>query len=321
MLKSGVIGVGHMGHHHARILSELPNSELVGICDIDESRGKEIAKKCNCSFFKDRIELLKLTDVVVIATSTSTHRDIALDALKQGNHILVEKPISLDLKEAEEIISTAFEKNLLLKVGYVERFNPAILAARGIVESPLFIEAHRLSPFYGRGTDVSVVLDLMVHDLDIILQCIKSPIEHISACGIPVLTDNIDIANARLEFKNGAIANLTASRISLGKLRKIRFWQKYSYISVDSLNKKVIVYHRMINNGMPEITEEEVEVPTEEPLRLEIQSFIDTCLENKKIEVNSEETRAAFTLAHQILDRIESRGDRVNINLPPKENP
>jgi len=321
MLKSGVIGVGHMGHHHARILSELPDSELVGICDIDESRGKEIAKKYNCSFFKDRKELLKLTDVVVIATSTSTHRDIALDALKQGNHILIEKPISLDLKEAEEIISTALEKNLLLKVGYVERFNPAILAARGIVENPLFIEAHRLSPFYGRGTDVSVVLDLMVHDLDIILQCIKSPIEHISACGIPVLTDNIDIANARLEFKNGAIANLTASRISLGKLRKIRFWQKYSYISVNSLNKKVIVYHRTINNGMPEITEEEIEVPIEEPLRLEIQSFIDVCSENKKIEVNTEETRAAFTLAHQILDRIESRANRVNIILPLKENP
>ncbi|MCK4528481.1 Gfo/Idh/MocA family oxidoreductase [candidate division WOR-3 bacterium] len=321
MIKTGVIGVGHMGHHHTRILSELPDSELIGVCDIDENRGREVAKNHNCPFFRDRKDLLDLTDAVIIATPTSTHRDISLDALKRGNHILVEKPISLDLKEADEIISTAYKKNLLLKVGYVERFNPAILAARGKVEKPLFIEAHRLSPFYGRGADVSVVLDLMVHDIDIILQCIKSPIEHLSACGIPVLTDNIDIANARLEFENGSIANLTASRISLGKLRKIRFWQKYSYISVDSLNKKVIVYHRVINDGAPEIIEEEVEVPGEEPLRLEIQSFLDACSKNEKIEIKPEETRAAFILAHKILDKIESRANKVNINLAHEENP
>jgi predicted dehydrogenase len=315
MIKCGVIGVGYMGKHHTRVLSQLPEITLVGVSDIKEEMGRKIAKEYNCVFFKSYEELIKKTDCVVIATPTNTHRDIAIDALKEGNHILIEKPISLELKEADDIIRTAKEKGLLLQVGHIERFNPAILAAKRVIKAPLFIEAHRLSPFYGRGIDVSVVLDLMVHDLDIILETVKSQVKSISAGGVPVLTNNIDIANARLEFENGAIANISASRISLVKLRKIRFWQKYSYVSVDSLNKKVSVFHREIKNGKPEIKEEEIYVGEEEPLFLQNKAFIEACLGKKPVQVPAEEARDALSLAHKILKEIKKRAKKIGITL------
>jgi predicted dehydrogenase len=315
MIKCGVIGVGHMGKHHTRTLAAMKNTKLVGISDIDYKLGKKIAKTYKCKFFRDYTELLKETDCIIIATPTNTHRDISIKALNTGNHVFVEKPISLDLKEADEIIKTAKKAKLLLQVGHIERFNPAILAAEKIIKNPLFIEAHRLSPFYGRGIDVSVVLDLMVHDLDIILKTVGSPVKNISAAGVPVLTDNIDIANARLEFKNGAIANITASRISLIKIRKIRFWQKYSYVSVDSLNKKVDVFHRELKNGEPEINEEEIHVGAEEPLFLQNKAFIDACSGKIPIQVSPEEARNALALAHKILEEIKKRAKKVNVKL------
>lgn len=321
MIKSGVIGVGHMGKHHARILAEIPECELIGVCDIDKDKGQKIAKEYNCTYHGNIKELLSKTDVVIIATPTNTHREITIEALNKGNHVLVEKPISLDLKEADEIITAASRNNLILQVGHIERFNPAILASKKVVQNPLFIEAHRLSPFYGRGVDVSVVLDLMVHDLDIILDYVKSPVKHISAGGVPVLTNYIDIANARLEFENGAIANITASRISLMKLRKIRFWQKYSYVSVDTLNRKVGVFYREINNGQPEIKEEDINVPTDEPLLLQNQSFIDACIGKKDIEVTPEEAKASLDLAHKILDKIVSRAKKLDFKLEREEYP
>lgn len=321
MIKSGVIGVGHMGKHHARILAEIPECELIGVCDIDKDKGQKIAKEYNCTYHGNIKELLSKTDAVIIATPTNTHRDITIEALNKGNHVLVEKPISLDLKEADEIITAASRNNLILQVGHIERFNPAILASKKVVQNPLFIEAHRLSPFYGRGVDVSVVLDLMVHDLDIILNYVKSPVKHISAGGVPVLTNYIDIANARLEFENGAIANITASRISLMKLRKIRFWQKYSYVSVDTLNRKVGVFYREINNGQPEIKEEDINVPTDEPLQLQNQSFIDACIGKRDIEFTPEEAKASLALAHKILDKIVSRAKKLDFKLEREEYP
>lgn len=321
MIKSGVIGVGHMGKHHARILAEIPECELIGVCDIDKDKGQKIAKEYNCTYHGNIKELLSKTDAVIIATPTNTHRDITIEALNKGNHVLVEKPISLDLEEADEIITAASRNNLILQVGHIERFNPAILASKKVVQNPLFIEAHRLSPFYGRGVDVSVVLDLMVHDLDIILNYVKSPVKHISAGGVPVLTNYIDIANARLEFENGAIANITASRISLMKLRKIRFWQKYSYVSVDTLNRKVGVFYREINNGQPEIKEEDINVPTDEPLQLQNQSFIDACIGKRDIEFTPEEAKASLALAHKILDKIVSRAKKLDFKLEREEYP
>lgn len=321
MIKSGVIGVGHMGKHHARILAEIPECELIGVCDMDKDKGQKIAKEYNCTYHGKIKELLSKTDAVIIATPTNTHREITIEALNKGNHVLVEKPISLDLKEADEIITAASRNNLILQVGHIERFNPAILTSEKVIQNPLFIEAHRLSPFYGRGVDVSVVLDLMVHDLDIILNYVKSPVKHISAGGVPVLTNYIDIANARLEFENGAIANITASRISLMKLRKIRFWQKYSYVSVDTLNRKVGVFYRKINNGQPEIKEEDINVPTDEPLLLQNQSFIDACIGKKDIEVTPEEAKASLALAHKILDKIVSRAKKLDFKLEREEYP
>lgn len=319
MIKSGVIGVGHMGKHHARILSEIPECKLVGICDIDKDTGVKIANKYNCSYFSDIKELLSTTDAVIISTPTNTHRNIAIQALNMGNHIFVEKPISLDLKEADDIMETAKRNKLILQVGHVERFNPAILASKKLVQNPLFIEAHRLSPFYGRGVDVSVVLDLMVHDLDIILNYIKSPITYISAGGVPVLTNHIDIANARIEFENGAIANINASRVSLMKLRKIRFWQKFSYVSVDTLNRKISVFHREMKNNKVEIKEEDIDVSTEEPLLLQNQSFINACNGKTEVEVTPNEARASLALAHKILEKIEGRASMVNIELEHEE--
>jgi predicted dehydrogenase len=319
MIKCGVIGVGYMGEHHSRILSKMPETTLVGVSDINEEKGLKIAKKYNCNFLNNYTDLIKKTNCVVIATPTNTHRDISINALNAGNHVFLEKPISLDLKEADEIIKTAKNSGLLLQVGHIERFNPAILAARKLVKNPLFVEAHRLSPFYGRGIDVSVVLDLMVHDLDIILKTVESPIKNISACGVPVLTDNIDIANARLEFENGAMANITASRISITKLRKIRFWQKYSYVSVDLLNRKVNVFHREIKNGEPKIKEEEVSVSQEEPLFLQSKAFIDACMGKQPIQVKPEEARDALALANRILEAIRKRAKKVDITLSPEK--
>jgi predicted dehydrogenase len=320
MIKCGVIGVGHMGKHHTRILATMKKAKLVGISDINEDTGKKTAETYACKFFPNYSDLLKETNCVFIATPTNTHRDISIRAFDAGNHVFIEKPISFDLKEADEIIEKANKSKLVLQVGHIERFNPAIIAAKKIIKNPLFIEAHRLSPFYGRGIDVSVVLDLMVHDLDIILCTVESPLKNVSAGGVPVLTENVDIANARLEFENGAIANITASRISLIKVRKIRFWQKYSYVSVDCLNKKVNIFHREIKNDEPEINEEEVHVSTEEPLFLQNKAFIEACLGESPLMITPGEARNALALAHRILEEIKTRAKKVNIDLSLKKN-
>ena len=316
MIKCGVIGVGHMGKHHTRTLAGMKDIKLVGVSDIRKETGRKTAKTYNCSFFSDYSDLLKETNCVFISTPTTTHRDISIKAFNSGNHVFIEKPISLDLKEADEIIKQAKKSKLLLQIGHIERFNPAILASKKFIKNPLFIEAHRFSPFYGRGIDVSVVLDLMIHDLDIILNAVDSPLKTISAGGTPVLSDNVDIANARLEFENGAIANISSSRISLMKVRKIRFWQKNSYVSVDCLNKKVNVFRRIIKNGKPEISEEEIPVSTEEPLFLQNKAFIDACLGKRTIQIEPEQARNALELAHKILKKINKRAKKANINLP-----
>lgn len=308
-----------MGKHHARILSSIENIELVGISDLEEKKGKKIATEYSCEFFSNYEELLKKTKCIFIATPTNTHRDIAIKSLKAKNHIFIEKPISLDINEAEEIIKTAKKSNLLLQIGHIERFNPALLAAKKFIEKPLFIEAHRLSPFFGRGTDVSVVLDLMVHDLDIILNTVKSGVKTISAAGVPVLTDNIDIANARIEFENGAIANVTASRISQTKVRKIRFWQKDSYVSVDYLNKKVNIFRKETKNGETEIKEEKVLASSEEPLFLQNKAFLDACSGKKLLQFKPEEAKNALALAQNISEEIKKRTKKINFETSPEK--
>lgn len=238
MLKAGVLGAGHLGKIHLRLLKQSDKYELVGFYDADEENGKKVAEEFGYHFFNSIDELIDAVDMVDIVTPTLSHYDCAKKAISKGKHIFIEKPITNTVEEAEHIRELLAEHGLRGQVGHVERFNPAYLAVKSEIKSPMFIETHRLSEFNPRGTDVPVVLDLMIHDIDIILSIVKSKIKHISASGVAVISDTPDIANARLEFENGCVANLTASRISLKKMRKARFFQKDAYISVDFLTKK-----------------------------------------------------------------------------------
>lgn len=238
MLKAGVLGAGHLGKIHLRLLKQSEKYELVGFYDADEENGKKVAEEFGYHFFNSVDDLIEAVDMVDIVTPTLSHYDCAKKAIAKGKHIFIEKPITNTVEEAEHIRELLAEHGLRGQVGHVERFNPAYLAVKSEIKSPMFIETHRLSEFNPRGTDVPVVLDLMIHDIDIILSIVKSKVKHISASGVAVISDTPDIANARLEFENGCVANLTASRISLKKMRKARFFQKDAYISVDFLTKK-----------------------------------------------------------------------------------
>lgn len=238
MLKVGVLGAGHLGKIHLRLLKQSQKYNLVGFYDADEDNGKKVEAEFEYKFFNSIDALIDAVDVVDIVTPTLSHYDCAKQAIAKGKHIFIEKPITNTVEEAEHIRELLSEHNLRGQVGHVERFNPAYIAVKDDINSPMFIETHRLAEFNPRGTDVPVVLDLMIHDIDIILSVVKSKVKSISASGVAVISDTPDIANARLEFENGCVANLTASRISLKKMRKARFFQKDAYISVDFLEKK-----------------------------------------------------------------------------------
>lgn len=238
MLKIGVLGAGHLGKIHLKLLNQSSKYQLVGFYDPLPKNANQVAKEFGYHKFDSITELIDAVDVVDIVTPTLSHFDCAVEALKKGKHIFVEKPITTTLAEAETLRALLKKYKLKGQVGHVERFNPAFKAAKAFIKNPMFIETHRLAEFNPRGTDVPVVLDLMIHDIDIILSVVHSDIKHISASGVAVISDTPDIANARIEFENGCVANLTASRISLKNMRKIRFFQKDAYISVDFLDKK-----------------------------------------------------------------------------------
>jgi predicted dehydrogenase len=238
MLKAGVLGAGHLGKIHLRLLNQSEKYELVGFYDADEINAKKVEAEFGYKYFNSIDALIDAVDMVDIVTPTLSHYDCAIQAIEKGKHIFIEKPITNTVEEAENIRELLAKHNLRGQVGHVERFNPAFIAVKDMLESPMFIETHRLAEFNPRGTDVPVVLDLMIHDIDIILSVVKSKVKHVSASGVSVLSDTPDIANARLEFENGCVANLTASRISLKNMRKTRFFQKDAYISVDFLEKK-----------------------------------------------------------------------------------
>jgi predicted dehydrogenase len=238
MLKAGVLGAGHLGKIHLRLLNQSSKYELVGFYDADEANAKKVVDEFGFKYFNSIDALIDAVDVVDIVTPTLSHYQCAIKAIEKGKHIFIEKPITNTVEEAENIRELLAKHNLRGQVGHVERFNPAFIAVKDKLEHPMFIETHRLAEFNPRGTDVPVVLDLMIHDIDIILSVVKSKVKHVSASGVSVLSDTPDIANARLEFENGCVANLTASRISLKNMRKTRFFQKDAYISVDFLEKK-----------------------------------------------------------------------------------
>jgi predicted dehydrogenase len=304
-LRVAVIGVGHLGTHHARILSVLPGVELVAVVDTNRARAEEIAAANNTTAAFDAREIAGRVDAVTIAVPTDVHRDIALPFLHAGVAVLVEKPMARSLAEADELIAAAAKAGATLAVGHTERFNPAVAAARPLLRDPRFIEVHRLGTFPERSLDIDVVFDLMIHDLDVVLSLVKSDVESIDAVGVPVLTGRVDIANARLRFANGCIANLTASRISRDRVRKIRFFQPSAYLSIDYAAQKVEMYRLEKGSGpMPTIQGGDVDVIGEEPLRRELADFVDAVVSRRAPMVTGEEGRRALAVAQQITDKI-----------------
>lgn len=324
MIKIGVIGAGHLGNIHLKLLKEIKGFELVGFYDIDEERSAFIAKEYGIKRFNSVDELIFFCDAVDIVTPTLTHYSLAVKALTQFKHVFIEKPLTENVDEAKQLEKLTAESGVKLQVGHVERFNPAFLAARPFIESPMFIETHRLAEFNPRGTDVPVILDLMIHDIDIVLSVVKSNVKKISASGVAVVSDSPDIANARLEFDNGCVANLTASRISLKNMRKTRMFQRNAYVAVDFLEKTTeIVRLRDLdakpddpfalaiethNKKWKQIYFETPEIAESNAIKAELESFAHSIAKNKPVAVSVHDGLTALQVAQGIMDRIQANG-------------
>lgn len=299
-VRIGVVGVGHVGSIHAQIYKELETCSLVGVCDVDKGRLAEVSQRLNVPGYNDYRQILGKVDAVSIATPTKLHYPIADDFLKHKIHTLVEKPFTPNLKEADSLIKTAKINKLVLQVGHIERFNSAFAATQRLIKEPKFIECHRLSPFPHRSLDVGAVLDIMIHDIDIVLGLVSSRIKKIEAVGVNVLTPFEDIANSRITFENGCVANLTASRVSEEIMRKIRIFQKYTYISLDYKEAKASVYKKTEAG----ITKESLPIEREQPLKNELESFLDCIVNHKEPVVSGAVAREALAVALQIQKQI-----------------
>jgi predicted dehydrogenase len=303
-LRVGVIGVGYLGRLHAQKIASFPDHRFAGVCDSDPARGRAVAEECRTAFFADRRRLLAEVDAVSIAVPTTHHYRVAMDAMRAGVHVLLEKPITANVREARALVREAAKRKLVFQIGHVERFNPAVLEAASLLTEPRFIECHRLGPFGGRGTDVDVVLDLMIHDLDLILSFVRSPVRRIQAVGVPVISPNIDIANARISFANGCVANVTASRVSARKQRKIRIFQEDAYVSMDFVEHTIQIFRKTFPRGPqgpPEISGELLETEKGDSLRDEIRSFLDCVMRLAPPRVSGVDGLAALETAFQIL--------------------
>ncbi|NQY28395.1 MAG: Gfo/Idh/MocA family oxidoreductase [Flavobacteriaceae bacterium] len=317
MLKAGVLGAGHLGKIHLRLLNESNKYELVGFYDPNKENAQKVAAEFGYKAFDTIQELIDAVDVVDIVTPTLSHHDCAVQVIKSKKHVFIEKPISNTVIEAEEIVTLAKENNVKGQVGHVERFNPAFIAVKDQIKSPMFIETHRLAEFNPRGTDVPVVLDLMIHDIDAILSVVKSKVINISASGVSVISETPDIANARLEFENGCVANLTSSRISLKNMRKSRFFQKDAYISVDFLDKKCEVvkmkdapetpgdFDMILQNAegvKKQIYFDNPSIDTNNAILDELETFADAINNNTTPIVTLEDGTEALRIAYKIID-------------------
>ncbi|MEW5723285.1 MAG: Gfo/Idh/MocA family oxidoreductase [Thermodesulfobacteriota bacterium] len=309
MMKAAVIGVGHLGRFHAEKYSRIETVELVGVADLDRSRAEETGARLGVPAFFDHRELLGRVDAVSVAVPTRDHFTVARDFLEAGVHVLVEKPITRTLEEAEELIALAGRKGLVLQVGHLERFNPALAAAAAKAGPPLFIEANRIGPFPDRNTDVDVVLDLMIHDIDITLSLVGREPRWVHAVGVPVITSRVDIANARLEFDTGCVANLTASRISIKSERKLRIFQPDAYLSIDFGQRQVLMARRTAPeaDGRPGIEAEELVVGREDALECEVRAFLTAAAEGTPPQVSGEDGRRALKVALKIVEDIRAR--------------
>ena len=321
MLKVGVLGAGHLGKIHLRLLQQSEKFELVGFYDENQENGAKIAAEFGYKQFETIAKLIHAVDVIDIVTPTLSHYKCARVAIKSGKHVFIEKPISNTVEEAEKIIALANEYNVKGQVGHVERFNPAFIATKNMIENPMFIETHRLAEFNPRGTDVPVVLDLMIHDIDAILSVVKSKVKIVHASGVSVISETPDIANARIEFENGCVANLTASRISLKNMRKSRFFQKDAYISIDFLEKKCEVvkmknapevpgdFDMILQNAegiKKQIYFANPEVAPNNAILDELDSFADAIINNTNPVVTLQDGTEALRLAYMIIDSMEN---------------
>ncbi|HNQ17599.1 MAG TPA: Gfo/Idh/MocA family oxidoreductase [Smithellaceae bacterium] len=306
-IKIGVVGIGHLGNYHLQKYQKLDNCELIGVSDAIYERAKRAAETYGCQAFTDYRNLLDKVDAVSIAVPTGEHFQVAGDFLAAGIDVLIEKPICATVKEADELIELAGKNKLILQVGFVERFNPAVMALDKVITRPLFIEVHRLHPFFERGTDVDVVLDLMIHDLDIILKFVDSKIKSLEAVGVPVLSDKVDISNVRLSFACGCIANVTASRISAKTMQKIRFFSPEGYHAVDYQKREIISLNKQANaEGKQQIVQNNIEVGSHDPLEEEIRSFVEAVVNRTAPLVSGEDARKSLALAVEIIRKMKT---------------
>jgi predicted dehydrogenase len=315
-LRAGVLGVGSLGFHHARILREVAGVEMVGVYDASAARMAQVAAELGVRAYASRDELLAEVDAAVVAVTTTSHAEVALAAIERGVHLLVEKPIAATLEEADRIVERAREQGVVVATGHVERFNAALRACEQYLDEPRFVESHRLAPFNPRGTDVAVVLDLMIHDIDLVLGLVGRHVESLDAVGVPVLTPSTDIANARIVFENGAVANITASRVSFERMRKIRFFQKSGYISLD-LAKGTGEFLRLKKGAsLPEgdlsllslanvVERIELVGDGREPLRAELEAWVAAVRGEGPLVVSGEAGRDALAVALRIMESID----------------
>lgn len=322
MIKIGVLGAGHLGKIHIRLLKEIDKYELMGFYDADPENAAAVSREFNIPAFASIGELLEKVDAVDIVTPTLSHYELASKAIRSSKHVFIEKPVTNTTEEAKSLRGLAKEANVKVQVGHVERFNPAYIAARPYCSNPMFIETHRLAQFNPRGTDVSVVLDLMIHDIDIILSTVKSNIKRLSASGVAVVSESPDISNARIEFDNGCVANLTASRISMKNMRKTRFFQKDAYISVDFLDKKVdvirlkdiegevdpfaITIEPGNNKGPKQIYFENPIILPTNAIKMELETFADSIISNSTPLVSIDDGYKALDVAYKIIEKMKA---------------
>jgi predicted dehydrogenase len=323
-VKIGVIGVGHLGQLHAKMYDRIDSATFIGIYDTDAERAGETASRYNVLAFPSAEALLDKVDAVSVVTPTSNHFDTAALALRHGKHVFIEKPITHDIASADALVQLAEERGLVAQVGHIERFNPALMALEAFDLNPMFIESHRLAQFNPRGTDVAVVLDLMIHDLDIIMSLIKAPVKNVEASGVAVVSDTVDIANTRIQFENGAVANITASRISQKKMRKMRIFQRDTYITIDFLQGLAEVY-RLFNDGekQPELTMilgeigtgaqkkkivyQRPETPDINALQYELERFLQSVRDGTPPIVTAREGKKALEVALEVMEKIQGQ--------------
>ena len=320
-LRVGVVGVGHLGSLHARMLTQIPEARLAGVFDVDQEKAQQVAASFHTRACRTLEELLDHSDAVTVATTTRSHAEVASEVLNHGKHVFIEKPITRTVSEAAGLIDLANKRGVMIQVGHIERFNPAILALEGYTLRPMFVESHRLDQFNPRGTDVAVVLDLMIHDIDIILSFVKSPVARIDANGVAVVSDSVDIANARIQFENGCVANVTASRISQKRMRKMRLFQQNEYISIDFSEGLAEVF-RLVEGDDPgtpgtlmlgelgsgslrrKIIYERPEVKEVNALKHELELFIRAIKEGNVPLVGGEDGKRALEVAQTIIEKI-----------------